>query len=340
MNKIFLSLSFSVLFLGCFSAASYNGKLSRNFDGEKFHNLEKTEMKSFWDLIVWKLTTTDGYWPSNTNDVKQYKPNSFSKNLQISFIGHSTFLIQLDSINILTDPIWSERASPVSFVGPKRCRIPAINFSDLPKIDYVVISHNHYDHLDIETLKKLKVHSNPTVCVPLGVDLFLKEESIENVIAMNWWEEKKIKSNFKINFLPSRHFSGRGFTDMNETLWGSWIIISDTTRIYFAGDTGFGIHFEQIANRFPNIEVSLLPIGAFKPRFFMEQIHISPDEAVKSHIILKSKKSIAMHFGTFSLADDAIDEPIIELEKSLLNRKISKENFLIPKFGEPIFFDK
>lgn len=311
---------------------------SDHFDGDHFYNPVANHLKSFWDVLKWKATSTPEKWPD-------YVPNKMhpirrilkGEKSALTFINHATFLIQFQELNILTDPIYSERASPVSFAGPKRVRDAGILFENLPKIDDVIISHNHYDHLDLETLKKLDEKFQPLILVPLGDEKLLLKEGLTNVKAMDWWEEMRVKD-IKMTFTPSQHWSARGLWDKNECLWGSFMIDSGIQKIYFGGDTGYGKHFIDIKNRLGAPDIALLPIGAYKPRWFMKFHHMDPMEAVQAHIDMSAKQSIAMHFGTFQMADEGINEPVVDLNRSLKELNLTYDEFLVLEEGESVAY--
>ncbi|MEI6125164.1 MAG: MBL fold metallo-hydrolase [Pseudomonadota bacterium] len=248
-------------------------------------------------------------------------------------MNQSTFLIQMDGINILTDPVWSDRASPVSFSGPKRMHPPGIRLEDLPQIDIVLVSHNHYDHLDRATLKQLAEKYNPVVYTPLGNKALLEKLGFSRVIELDWWQQIPATDSLQLTCVPAQHFSGRGILDSYKTLWAGFVIGNNTGAVYFAGDTGFGPHFKQIAQRFNKIRLALLPIGAYRPEWFMSFAHLSPADALKAHFVLEAKTSIAMHFGTFPMADDSQYEPTDALKSALSNASMQQTEFLTLKFG-------
>ena len=254
--------------------------------------------------------------------------------LRATFMNHSTFFIQMDGINILTDPIWSDRASPVSFSGPKRMHPPGIRFEDLPQIDIVLVSHNHYDHLDLATLKQLSEKHTPKIYTPLGTKTLLEKQGFSQVVELDWWQQIPIADSLQLTCVPAQHFSGRGMFDSYKTLWTGFVIDSAAGAVYFAGDTGFGPHFQQIADRFSKIRLALLPIGAFRPEWFMSFAHLSPADALKAHAVLGAKTSIAMHFGTFPMADDSQHEPAEALQALIRNADMQQTEFLVPGFGQ------
>jgi L-ascorbate metabolism protein UlaG (beta-lactamase superfamily) len=212
-------------------------------------------------------------------------------------------------LNILTDPVWSERASPVSFLGPRRHRLPGIEFDRLPPIHAVLLSHNHYDHLDLPTLRRLAAsRQQPIFVAPLGLDRYLESRGITPARQLDWGDSLAVPG-ATIHAVPAIHFSGRSPFDRNQTLWSGYVIQSAFGTIYFAGDTGFGPHFAWIRDRFGAPRLALLPIGAYEPRWFMSPVHMNPEEALEAHRILGATTSIAIHHGTFQLADEAIDAP-------------------------------
>ena len=330
----FSRLLILILISSCVGGPSYKGPVSNYYNGETFHYKNQEINKSITDLLKWKFSGKQSTWPENIK-VKQVKikQERVYKDIAITFINHSTFLIQADGINILTDPVWSERVSPFSWAGPKRSRLPGVKYKDLPPIDIVLVGHNHYDHLDIETLKLLHKDHKPKFIVGLGVDLLLKEEGIDNVKALGWRESINI-SNIEYHFVECQHWSARGLFDKNVTLWGSFIIKLSNKSIYFASDTGYSEHFKEQRKIYGAMDISLLPIGAYEPRWFMKSQHMNPEEAVKSHIDLESGFTIGMHFGTFQLTDEAIDTPEKELQLALLKYNITKEKFIAPVFGQ------
>lgn len=313
-------------------------KPSDHYDGKKFSNPGRDDLKSFTDLLKWKATSGTVEWPEHIGN-KNYplRPLTPTEKVNATFINHATFLVQLPGVNVLTDPVYSLRVSPYTFAGPKRAREPGIPFEMLPKIDVVVVSHNHYDHLDIETLKRLDGKFHPLFLVPLGDEKLLLEEGIQNVKAMDWWEEVQIK-NVKFTFTPARHWSARQIWNKNQSLWGSFMIESGATKVYHAGDTGYGTHFLDIKSRLGAPDLALLPIGSYKPRWFMKNHHMDPEEAVKAHIDLGAEKSIGMHFGTFQLTDEGIDEPERDLSINLLKYKVSADIFFTLDQGQAFSF--
>ena len=231
------------------------------------------------------------------------------------WIGHSTFLINNGDLTILTDPIFSERASPLNFAGPKRLIKPVIKIKDLPEVDVITISHNHYDHLDINSLRKIqKKFPNVKILVPKGDLKLLKNYNLNNGFEFLWWEEI-IFDNTKFIFTPAQHWSARGLRDRNKSLWGSWFIKNEDKNIFHAGDTGYSDDFIEIRNRLGPVDFAMIPIGAYDPQWFMSYSHVNPEEALNIAKDLDAKKSIGMHWGTFILTDEPVLEPRERLNK-------------------------
>jgi L-ascorbate metabolism protein UlaG (beta-lactamase superfamily) len=285
-------------------------KFPKHFDGKRFYNPDAPQARGLLDLPRWKLTSRQEQSPSFISDVQQSIPprRVEGSKRRVTLVNHSTVLLQQRGANILTDPIWSDRASPLSWAGPHRRRKPGVRWEDLPRIDLVLISHNHYDHLDLPTLRRLAVRADSIFIVPTGVARLLRSEHIEPVQELDWGESLPV-SGFTIHSVPAFHFSRRGISDHNKTLWCGYVIECQERLVYFAGDTAFGGHFAQIREAFGSPHVALLPIGAYEPRWFMSPVHMAPDEAVRAHDILAAATSIAIHHGTFQLTDEGIDTP-------------------------------
>ena len=298
------------LFLDRVSMPSDPREFPKHFDGERFYNPDAPQARGFLDVVRWKLTSRPEPSPPFIEDVEQSIPPRKVEGSQtsITLVNHSTVLIQRCGLNLLTDPIWSERASPVSWAGPRRRRSAGVRIQDLPPIDAVLISHNHYDHLDLPTLRQLATPGSCTFVIGAGGARLLRSAKIAPVHELDWGESLNI-SGVSVHCVPAQHFSARGIFDRNRTLWCAYVIEYPERLVFFAADTGFGNHFAQIREKFGPPDIALLPIGAYEPRWFMSPVHMSPEEAVKAHGILGAKTSIAIHHGTFQLADEAIDTP-------------------------------
>lgn len=332
-----IAVPLAVIFVGIFiSGPKYNGPPNDHFDGRRFINPGGVRARGGWDLLKWMVQRKKGPWTEDFSGRYGKRPlGHFKEGIRVTFVNHSTFLIQVAGINILTDPVWSRRVSPFSWVGPKRMRLPGIRFEDLPPIHLVLISHNHYDHLDLETMRILMGAHHPKVIVPLGVKKLLDQESISGAVEGDWWEEIIVAEQLQVQLVPALHFSGRGLLDRDASLWCGFVIKSPSGNIFFAGDTGYHTTlFRQIRERSGPFRVSLLPIGAYKPVWFMSPIHISPEEAVRIHKEIGSEHSIAMHFGTFPLADDGMEEPVNDLAEALVTHQLPEDTFRILREGD------
>ncbi len=238
------------------------------------------------------------------------KPRGTAQQLTVTWVGHSSLLVQLGGLNILTDPMWSERASPLRFAGPKRWVAPGIAFDELPPLDVVLQSHNHYDHLDDVTVRRLtRAHPEASWVLPLGLASFAQKRGARNVLELDWWQEQRVSS-LRIAATPAQHFSARGFGDRGDTLWCGFALRAENGRsVYFAGDTGYHPEFARIGERCGPFDVALLPIGAYEPRWFMRYLHMNPEEAVEAFRKLNARVMVPIHWGTFKLTDEAMDEP-------------------------------
>jgi L-ascorbate metabolism protein UlaG (beta-lactamase superfamily) len=313
-----------------FGSPRYRGPRSDHFDGREFHNLEPTAVRGFRDLLCWRRTSRPGPWSEWIDSKPGPTPESRVADLRVTHVNHSTVLIQMDGMNLLTDPVWSDRASPVSWAGPRRHRVPGLRFEDLPPIDVVLLSHDHYDHLDVSTLRRLAVAHGPRFVVPLGVGALLRSKRIGRVEELDWGQAAKGAP--RISSVPAQHFSGRGLRGRNTTLWCGYVIEGRGGPVYFAGDTGWGPHLRDIRLQFGPVRLALLPVGAFLPRWFMAPVHLSPQDAVEAHRALEASTSVGIHYGTFRVADDGIDEPRVELERAAAGA--GDPRFWLLPFGE------
>jgi len=325
---------FFLLFLyACTSAPYYSGPITEHFNGDTFEN-RLPQTKGFFTYLLMRLSTKQDPWPDWVESKPQKIPERFLKDGVISatFINHSTFFLNINGIKLLTDPIFSRRASPFSWIGPKRVITPGVAFDDLPSIDLILLSYNHYDHLDIDSLKKLYQRDKPLIITGLGNSLLLKQHGIDNVKEMDWNQKVEFKD-LLIRFVYCQHWSGRGLFDRRKTLWGSFIVESPESKIYFAGDTGYSSHFKEQGDRYGPFDLSLIPIGSYKPRSFMGFTHLDPEQAVLAHLDLRSKKTIGMHFGTFQLSNESRQAPIDDLKKARMKYNVKENVFFPPSFG-------
>jgi L-ascorbate metabolism protein UlaG (beta-lactamase superfamily) len=272
-------------------------------------------------------------WPSSI-PVEPRRPQKVGRDeVVVTFVGHATFLIQAGNTTLLTDPVFAERASPVSVAGPRRARAPGIRCDDLPAISLVLLSHNHYDHCDLPALRTLDRRFGAPLVTPLGNGRLLRGAGISHVEELDWWR-RAATAPLPVTLTPAQHFSSRNMLDRNRALWGGFLIEALGRRILFAGDSGYGSHFREIGARLGPIDLALLPIGAYEPRWFMKDIHMNPAEAVQAHFDLGARQSVAMHYGTFQLTPEGIDDPVRALDRALRERGVAGERFRKLDVGE------
>jgi len=312
----------------------YQGPVSDHFDGKRFF-YPNAPKHGFKQLFKWRTTRQPTPWPEFV-PVAQVKPSALvdDKELRITYVNHSTWLIQWGSLNMLTDPVWSERVSPFKRVGPKRVHAPAVRLEDLPPIHVILLSHNHYDHLDIETLKKLNNVHHPLIVTGLGNRPLLASVGLEKVIECDWWDKVEIQDGYNIVYTPAQHFSARNLFDRDKALWGGFAVQKGEDVVYFAGDTAYCEVFKQVHERLGHPRLAFLPIGAYEPFWFMEPAHMSPSQALQAHLDLGAHSSVAMHHGTFPLSDEGIDDPCVELCKEIRERNIPETDFRILAPGD------
>ena len=296
-----------------FSAPRYRGPKSDHFDGKRFLNLHPTVHAGPKEMVKWLTNRDEGPWDP-WREIVPTKParRVTGGELRVTWVNHSTFLIQTEDLNILTDPIWSDRCSPVQWAGPKRHHPPGIRFEDLPPIDLVLLSHNHYDHMDVGTLERLKREHRPRILTGLGNAAF-----VSGATDLDWWDSLAVSETVRVHAVPAQHFSSRGMMDRDATLWCGYVIETPHGPIFFAGDTGWGPHFGMIRERFGPMRLAMLPIGAFRPEWFMSAVHIGPRDALRAARELGAEVSIPMHYFTFHLGDDGQEEPAEVLRREL-----------------------
>jgi L-ascorbate metabolism protein UlaG (beta-lactamase superfamily) len=319
-------------------------KKSDHCDGKKFYNLDarQRQKKSFVEVLKWKARQTSKPWPNNKIDDLQTPQISTpveDDDLRITYVNHATALIEWRAISILTDPVLSEKLGPFNFLNLRRFRDPGIGFNTMPKIDFVFISHNHYDHLDSPTLEQLESRDRPRYIVPLGVSALLPSQAHSRITELDWWQSfRTADEQLTITLTPAQHWSRRTLFDMNRTLWAGALFKCRSQSVFFAGDSGYSSHFQRIREELGRPDVALLPIGAYEPRWFMKSAHMNPEDAVQAHLDLKAKNSLGIHFGTFRLTDEGIDDPIHDLKAALTKNGIQKNLFIAPKNGETFQF--
>lgn len=316
----------------------YKGPENDHFDGKEFFNPWFPFPLSMFDLLRWRMTAKPAPWPKHLENVMSDRPPDKieGSDLRVSFVGHDTVLIQTQGLNILTDPIWSLRASPVSWAGPKRVSAPGIPFDRLPKIDLVLISHCHYDHLDLPTIQRLWSRDKPLIVTPLGNDAIIQlhDPSIR-VETLDWHQWKAVNHQCAIHLEPLQHWSARTLWDRNHALWGAFVLITPSGTLYFAADTGYaGGIFREARQKFGPFRLALLPIGAYKPRWFMHYGHMGPEEAVLAHQDLGGPYTMGIHFGTFHLSDESYEDPLQELDRSRRKHSVDEQRFRALRIGE------
>jgi N-acyl-phosphatidylethanolamine-hydrolysing phospholipase D len=255
----------------------------------------------------------------------------------ITWVGHSTLLIQLDGVNILTDPQWSDRASPVTFAGPRRVTPPGLALEQLPRIDVVLISHDHYDHLDVATVTRVAKMHRPVFLVPLGLKKWFADLGIAEVVELDWWDNRMIKG-LIVTCLPAQHFSGRTLWDRNQRLWSAWAVAGREKRLFFAGDTGYYDIFKEIGTRLGPFDVAAIPIGAYLPPSIMRMSHLTPEEALQVFTDVRARRFLAIHWGTFDLTEEPLEEPPQRLTAEVQRLRLDPKDIWVFNPGETRFW--
>ena len=267
-----------------------------------------------------------------------------------TWVGHATMLVQAGGLNVLTDPVFSNRVSPVKFAGPMRVQAPGVALADLPHIDVVVVSHNHYDHLDRDSIVALSRQAGgaPLYLTPLGLKAWLQQLGIDNAVELGWWQQH-VHAGAEFHCTPAQHWSGRSFGDRNETLWCAWAVLGEDAHWFFTGDTGYSQDFADTRRYFAErqtpqngggFDIALVAVGACLPRWFMQLQHVDLPEAVQLHLDLGAKRSVGVHWGTFSLSDEPLDQPIHELAAARSAKGVSEEAFFIVPIGATYRFPR
>ncbi|MEZ2329836.1 MBL fold metallo-hydrolase [Mesorhizobium sp. RCC_202] len=318
----------------------YGGPASDHFDGSLFFNPGGKPPGRFIDLLRWQFSGNRAKWPAAwPSPYPPAKPDGRVEGdaLRLTMVGHASLLIQTAGLNILTDPVWSERTSPFSFAGPKRVNAPGIAFGDLPPIDIVLVSHNHYDHLDLATLKRLKESHDPLMITPLGNDAIIGRAAPGMRLSVHDWGDRvDVGSGAAIHIEPAHHWSARGGRDRRMALWAGFVIETADSKVYFAGDTGFhdGINYRLMADKHGGFRLAILPIGAYEPRWFMAPQHQNPEEAVQGMTLCNAAHAAGCHWGTFHLTDEPIDEPAMKLAEALAAEGLPETCFRAMRPGE------
>lgn len=336
---------FTISSVSCATQSMNPEKLHHTRNG--FRNLHLEEDHGFFDFLRWRwerlwkdIPPAEEYdFPVARGDTAFLRANKGK--ITLTWIGHATLLLQIEGFNILTDPHFSERASPVQWAGPKRVVPPSPSLEELPPINMVLLSHDHYDSLDAQSVKRLYHRGggqDTMFFVPLGLKEWLQSLGVTNVIEMDWWDEFDVGP-ITIAAVPMQHWGKRSPFSRNNHLWASWIVLSEDFRFYFGGDAGYSPHFRETGEKYGPFDLASLPIGAYEPRWFMKDHHINPEEAVQAHMDLKSKKSVAMHWGTFILTDEPLDEPPVRLRQAMKDRGLPDDEFRVLKHGETIVLE-
>jgi N-acyl-phosphatidylethanolamine-hydrolysing phospholipase D len=367
-------LFWAALALACgLPACAQNTPAQPHHDADGFHNnYAPTVDRLFSDLLKWKWEAWRKGLPQDpaqptpvqAPDQALVQANGLldARHMRpaVTWIGHASTLVQASGLNVLTDPIFSDHAFPVQFAGPKRAQSPGVALADLPGVDVVVISHNHYDHLDADSIQALEKRApgKTLFLVPLGLKVWMESQGVRQVVELDWWQHVRVRRGadgrtqlaqaapagtpddaVAFYLTPVQHWSARSFTDRRQTLWGGWAVFGPGFHWYFSGDTGYSRDFadtrERFAGRYPGgFDLALLPIGAYEPRWFMQQQHMNPADAVQAHIDLGARRSVGIHWGTFSLTDEPLDQPPRDLAAARQARQLADDAFSVLKIGE------
>ncbi len=319
---------------------TYSGPVSDHFDGLTFFDPDGSPPKTLMQVLRWQFGRRDrAVWPEwmPSPHADTPPPRVEGSKVRFPFVGHASWLIQTAGLNILVDPVWSERVSPLAFAGPKRRNDPGIAFDCLPDIDVVLVSHGHYDHLDTATLSKLAEKFSPRVVTPLGNDVTMKgAHSAIRAEAYDWKARVELGDGVAVTLVPTRHWTARGLFDRNKALWASFVLETPAGAIYIVCDSGYGdgAHFRRVAEAHGPLKLAILPIGAYEPRWFMRDQHMNPSDAVKALADCGAEQALAHHHGTFQLTDEAIDAPVTALGQALDEAKVPREKFAVLKPGQ------
>ena len=321
------------------TARYYDGPRSDHFDGTRFFDPHGSPPKSLATLLRWYSARQKAEWPAWAPSPYSDRPPARVEgpDWRISYVGHATMLLQTAGLNILIDPVWSNRVSPLSFVGPTRVNDPGIAFDALPPIDVALVSHCHYDHLDVGTLARLHAAHGARVITPLGNDIIMKNhDAAIRAEAHDWHDRVLLGRGVTVTLVPSHHWSARGLTDRNKALWASFVIETPAGRIYHVADSGYGggHHFRAVRDRYGPFRLTVLPVGAYEPRWFMRDQHMNPAEAVQAFTVSGAEFALGHHYGTFQLTDEAIDAPAQALATARVEAGIEPERFRLLRPGQ------
>jgi N-acyl-phosphatidylethanolamine-hydrolysing phospholipase D len=348
------SVAFALAGLGACSSVNpyYDARQPHHRPGGFQNNDGDFETKSLADVLRWRWSAWRDELPqppqvpvpavaADLDFLRQNAAAGTAMQPAVTWIGHATVLAQLSGLNLLTDPIFSERASPLSFAGPQRVQPPGVPLVDLPHIHIVVVSHNHYDHLDEASVKALAAQAggSPVFVVPLGLKPWFAEIGIDNVVELDWWQSHQVGA-VEVMLTPAQHWSGRGLQDRLATLWGGFAVLAPDCHLYYAGDTGYSRDFTRVRERLAErqrdggFDIALLPIGAYEPRWFMTAQHVNPAEAVQIHRDLGARRSLGVHWGTFRLTDESLDEPPRALAQARQAQAVDDNAFFVLAVGQ------
>ncbi len=316
-----------------------SGPVTDHFDGRRFYNPGKPLEKNFGDFLKWRLTSEKKPWPpfSELPVYDRPPPRVNGAELRVSYVGHASVLLQTAGLNILLDPVWSERASPFSWAGPRRVHPPGVALADLPPIDLLLISHNHYDHLDLSTISQLWQRDQPRIIVPLGNETIIVGHDRDiRVEAYDWGEQVAAGDGVSVHLEPMHHWSARGVLDRNRALWAAFVLTTPGGNIALYADSGYGggDTFRAARDKFGGFRLALLPIGAYEPRWFMEYGHMNPQEVLQAYLDLGRPRVLPTHYRMFPLADDGYDQPMTELKELLTTDQAVLESFVFLQAGE------
>jgi len=311
---------------------------SDHFNGKTFFNPGERPDRGWIDLLRWKLTSRAEPWPRRVEvESGPLPPAPSPEGVVATWVGQSTVILRTASATVLTDPIFSERASPLSWAGPRRAAPPAVAFDAVPRVDLVLLSHDHFDHCDLPTLRRLARRDDPLALAPLGHRPLLAGAGLSRIVELDWWQDHACAPGLEATLVPARHWSRRRPFGTNRRLWGGFMIRAGGRLVYFAGDSGYdGGLFAGIGRRCGPPDLALLPIGAYEPRWFMGPAHMNPAEAVRAHIDLGARRSLGVHWGTFQLTDEGREEPVRALAEARERAGLGPEAFAAPPLGASV----